>query len=177
MALTAANVIVGLTGVIRVAPLATALPTTVVAVPNVAFLDVGYISDAGFDKKETNSTQNIKAWMNGDVVRSVQTEHSLRFSMTLIESNAVALATYWGNYVAGASTVNGLVLAHKCWILDVADGVDNKIRYVVPDGQIVSRGDISHVNGSAVSYPIEIECFADVTGQKAYIYYDTALIP
>lgn len=177
MANVAANVIVGLTGVVRFAPLATALPTTVVAVPNVAFLDVGYLSDAGFNKKETNSTQTIKAWQNGDVVRVVQTEHSLQFDFTMIESNANALAAYWGNYTAGAVTINGLVLAHRAWILDVADGIDNKIRYVVPDGQIVSRGDISHVNGSAVAYPVTLECFADVTGQKAYVYYDTALIP
>ena len=83
----------------------------------------------------------------------------------------------WGNYAAGVSTINGLTLAHRAWILDVADGIDNKIRYVVPDGQITSRGDISHVNGNAVSYPVTLECFADVTGQKAYVYYDTALIP
>lgn len=177
MANVAANVIVGLTGVVRFAPLATPLPVTVAGAPNVAFLDVGYLADSGFDKKETNSTQNIKAWQNGDVVRVVQTEHSLRFAFTMIESNANALAAYWGNYAAGVSTVNGLVLAHRAWLLDVADGIDNKIRYAVPDGQIVSRGDISHVNGDAVSYPVEIECFADGTGQKAYVYYDTALIP
>lgn len=177
MANVAANVIVGLTGVVRFAPLGTALPTTVIATPNVAFLDVGYLADTGFDKKETNATQTIKAWQNGDVVRVVQTEHSLQFAFTMIESNANVLAAYWGNYAAGVSTINGLVLPHKAWILDVADGVDNKIRYVVPDGQIVERGDISHVNGDSVSYPVVIECFADVTAQKAYVYYDTALIP
>lgn len=176
MALVAANVIVGVTGVVRVAPLATALPVTVSAVPNIAFLDVGYLSDAGFDKKESNSTTTIKAWQNGDVVRVVQTEHSLRFGFDMIESNAVSLLAYWGNYAAGLSTVTGATLPHQVWIFDVIDGTDNKVRYVVPDGQVVSRGDISHVNGDAISYPVEIECYLS-GGVKANIYYDTALIP
>lgn len=176
MANVAGNVLVAVTGGVRYAPLGTALPTSPAAALNVALLDVGYIAESGVDKKESTSDNKIKAWQNADVVRTMQTEHGLQFALSMIETNANSLGAYWGgNYTAGVAQIKGGSLPHKVWVLDVIDGT-NLIRYVVPDGQIVERGDISHVNGDAIMYPIVIECYPDAAGVKAYVYYTTSAV-
>lgn len=176
MTTVASNVLVAVTGTVRFAPLATALPTTPVATPNVAFLDVGYISDDGVSEKIDDSTTEIKAWQNADVVRRIQTDHSLQYSFTMIETNANSLNAYYGgNYTAGVVQIKSGVLPHKEWIIDVVDGT-NLVRIVVPDGQIVARGETKYANGGAVMYPVTIECYPDASNVKAYKYLATSSV-
>lgn len=169
MVSTASNVMVGVTGAVHIAPQATALPTNTTTALNAAFEDVGYISEDGVTQSIGTSTTNIKAWQNGDVVRKIQTEHDLTFQFTMIETSDVTLAAYYGNYAAGAIEVNSDELAHKSWVLEVADGSDD-VRITIPDGQITERGDIVYQNGDAVGYQVTISCFPDSSGNKAYIY-------
>lgn len=169
---TASNVLVGSTGDVRVAPLGTTLPTNTTATPDLAFDVLGYISEDGVVESQPNSTNRIRAWQNGDTVRVVQTEHSVTFKFTAIETNAAVLEAFYGNYDAGAVEITGDVLDHKAWVFDVLDG-DNVVRVVVPDGQVVTRGDVSYLNGDAVGYGFTVEAFPDENGVKAYKYFAT----
>ena len=176
MANVASNVLVGVTGTVRFAPTGTALPTTPSATPNVAFLDMGYVAEHGVTQSVGDTTNEIKAWQNADVVRRIQTDHSAQFKLALEETNANSLNAYYGgNYTAGVAQIKAGVLPRKSWIIDVVDGT-NLIRIVMPDAQIVERGDVMYKNADAITYPITLECYPDASGVKAYIYFATSAV-
>src|SRR5690349_12761799 len=110
---TASNVQVGVTGAVRVAPTGTTLPTNTSASPHASFDEVGYISEDGVTQSVSEDITDLKAWQNGDVVRKIQTSHDLTFQFTMIETSDVTLATYYGNYAAGAVQITGEQLDHK----------------------------------------------------------------
>jgi len=166
---TASNVAVGVTGDVSVAPTGTTLPTNSQVALNAAFEAVGYISEDGVTQSISEDITDLKAWQNGDVVRKIQTAHDLTFAFTMIETSDTTLATYYGNYAAGAVEIDGTQLAHKSWVIDVVDG-DDDIRVVIPDGQITERGDIVYQNGDAIGYPVTITAFPDGSSNKAYMY-------
>lgn len=172
----AANVLVGSTGGVYFAPLGTALPTTEAATLNVAFLEVGYITEAGVTQSEASTSTKIKAWQGGDVTRVVQTEHSLTFKFVMQETNPNVLALFYGgNYAAGVTTIKSGLPVHKAFVFEIMDG-DHHVRIAVADGQVTERGDLVYINGDAVGYPVTIECFAEASGTKAHIYYDTETV-
>lgn len=175
MAQVAQNVNAGVTGVVSYAPLGTALPTTPTAALNVAFSEVGYIHESGVVQNDGRSITKVKAWQNATVVRTLQTEHTLTYALTLIEANAISLAAYFDTYTAGAGKITGATAPHKSWVFHVDDGTYD-IRIVVPDGQVTERGSISITSGDIIGYPLTIEAFPDATGVKAYWYYATATV-
>lgn len=160
MSNNAGAVTVATTGKLWTAPIGTPLPTTAIAVPNTAFAEIGYISDAGVVESQGTSTNKIKAWQNGDVVREVQTEHDLTYKFGALEDNATALNAFYGNYTAGLVEINGLQPGYRAWILDIVDGLD-LVRIVVPYAQVSDRGDITYVNTDAITYDMTITAFGD----------------
>lgn len=176
MTTVASQVQVAVTGGISTAAVGTALPTSPTATPDVLFKDVGYISEDGVTQATGDSTTEIKAWQNGDVVRRIQTDHSVTFSFMMIETNAVSLDAYYGgNYSAGVVQMKAGVMPRRSWILDMLDGT-SKIRNVIPDGQITDRGDVVWKNGDKVGYQVTIECYPDASGVKAYQYLATGAV-
>ena len=176
MANVAENVVVGSTGGVYFGPIGTALPADIDEPLNVALVEVGYITEAGLTQSETESLTKIKAWQNADVVRIIQTEHSATFKFVMQETNPNSLALFYGsNYAAGQVSIKAGQKVHSAFVIEVEDG-DNHIRYTIADGQVVERGDLVYVNGEAVGYPVTIECFPDVNGDKALVYYGTATV-
>jgi hypothetical protein len=176
MALVADNVVVGLTGGVYFGPIGTSLPTDTAAALGVALLEVGYLTEAGVTQSEGESSTKIKAWQNADVVRILQTEHSLTYQFVMQETNPNSLALLYGaNYAAGMVSIKAGSSAHHAFVIEVVDG-DSHVRIAIADGQITERGDIVYVNGDAVSYPVTVECFPDVSGVKALVYYETATV-
>lgn len=145
------------------------VPTTAVATIPVAFDDVGYIGEDGVSQSIGQDITDIKAWQNGDVVRRVQTSHTVSYSFTMIESNGVSLEAYYGNYDGGHVELTGDSRPRLPWIIDVLDG-DEKIRICIPDGEISEVGDTAFKNGEAIGYPVTITAYP-VDGVKAHIYY------
>lgn len=186
MANVVGNVLAGkpnVTGGVLIAPTGTALPTTAVAAPNVAFVSAGYIGDDGLSQTIDRSTTKIKAW-GGDVVRVLQTEVSVQYKFTFIESlnTGVLKAVYGDANVAvvagGVSTgtlrsvaINSTELGHKEFIFEIKDGLA-KIRVVVPNGQIVEVGEVKFNDGEIIAYSVTVEAFPDTAGNQAYQYLD-----
>lgn len=180
MALTADNVRVGVTGAVYVAPTGTTLATDATTALNAAFQDLGYIHEDGVTETQDTDISDIVAWQNGAKVRKVQTSHDLMYAFTMIETSAVTLREFYGNFAAADSVavgdpaddtvkVNGDQLPRRSWVLSVIDG-DHVLRVVIPDGQITERGDITYANGEAVGREVTITCFPDANENKAYIY-------
>jgi hypothetical protein len=170
VATDADNVQVASTGGIYVAPAATAIPTSASASRNAAFAELGLMDESGVVESQGTTSNNIKAWQNGAVVRKVQTEHDLTYQFTAIETNPVVLEEWYGNYNSGDVQITGEAIDIKPWVLEVFDG-DEHLRIVIPNGQITERGDVSYVNGAAVAYPITLTAYPDASGVKAYAYY------
>lgn len=172
---TAANVLVGATGHVYGAPTGTALPTAENTGFDPAFVNLGYISDAGVIQHIAGSVVTIKAW-GGDVIRKIRTEHDLTYDLVMIETNVASLGAYFGPQ-SNAATVVQIKANNQLrqeWIVDVVDGL-NLVRIVIPDGEILETGDVTYATEGAISYPITISAYADVSGVKAYQYiHDTS---
>lgn len=170
------------TGGAYTAPAGTALPTTEVAALNAAFKLTGYVSDAGVVQHMGNQTTEIIAW-GGDTVRKIQTSQDVTYNLTMIETNSTSQKVFYGtsNVTVTAATVSaGEKLAIKItadelvqgpWVFELKDGLRTG-RIVLPLAQVTSRGDVSYVDNSTVSYPVTLTAYPDGTGGKAYIYWD-----
>lgn len=184
---TAANVVAGTplaAGGVYIAPTGTAGPTDTTVALNVAFKAAGYISEDGLTESADRSTDKIKAW-GGDTVKVVQTDFSLTYSFTFLESlNTDVLKAVYGSgtgivtntaatTTAGslwAVKVNGDVLPHASFVFEVKDG-SSRIRIHVPDGQVTSVGEITYNNSDVIAYNVTVEAYRDATlGANAMKY-------
>ena len=172
---SAKNVAVGkpklaVSGGVLVAPVGTTRPTSHSEAYDAASVSAGYVSTDGVVETSERSTEEIRAW-GGTKVRTVQTEFGTNLALTLIESrNADALKLVFGadnvdESVPGEITIkrNEKVLPHTQFIIDMLDG-ENSRHLDVGYGQVVTVGDISYVDGEAISYELEISCDPDENG-------------
>ena len=95
---------------------------------------------------------------------------------TLIESRrAETLRTVFGDdnvvVAGGVITVkrNEKVLPHRQWVIDMKDG-ENARRLDIGYGQITEVGDVSYVDGEAISYEVTISCDPDDNGDSLIEY-------
>lgn len=174
MANTAANVRVGATGKIfggtGTLPAAASTP----GVPTTDWDDYGYISEDGVSQTLDKSTTAIKAW-GGQTVRTVTSDHEVSYTFTFLETSAAVLAAYYGDPDATDTAVkikrvDGL---RQQWVLDVLDGA-NRIRLVIPDGQITETGDISYKADDAIGYEVTVTCYPDSSDVNVYKYLSAA---
>lgn len=180
------NVVAGkplATGGILSGPLGTPLPTDASTAPDAAIAGVGYISDDGVSESMNRETDKIKAW-GGDVVKIVQSEHSVTYQYTMIEAaraevnrevygepnvTATVATTTHGNLLAIKVTAEQL--PHRVRVMEIKDG-DARVRIVLPDSQITEVGDVTYQDAAIIAYPVTVEAFPDASGVKAYKYTD-----
>ena len=180
------NVVAGkplATGGILSGPLGTPLPTDASTAPDAAIAGVGYISDDGVSESMNRETDKIKAW-GGDVVKIVQSEHSVTYQYTMIEAaraevnrevygepnvTATVATTTHGNQLAIKVTAEQL--PHRVRVIEIKDG-DARVRIVLPDSQITEVGDVTYQDAAIIAYPVTVEAFPDAAGVKAYKYTD-----
>jgi hypothetical protein len=161
----------------------TAVPTTAAAVPNVAFKALGYVSEDGLEPQGERTVNAIRDW-NADIIAQLQTEHSVRFSLTLYAAwDSDVLTQVFGadNVTVTAATAStgtlitveetGSVLPHRAWIFDMAHDL-RKLRIVLPNAKITEVTERPYVAGELAGFQITVEAFKDSSGVKAYRYYD-----
>ena len=189
MATSSANVRVGapdrVTGAVMRAPLGTALPTTPIVAPGVAFKDLGYVSEDGISVAQSSTWEKIRDW-GGDQVRTFLSDFTGTLSWTFLETQDDALkATYGDNNVTitAATVSTGKYTAVKlnsteptagAWLFNMSDSITDDVartmRIVVPNGQITERGEISFSRNAAIMYPVTLETYPDATGNAIYFY-------
>ena len=174
MVTSSRNVAVGkpdlaVSGGLLVAPLGTPRPTSHTDPFDAAYVSAGYLSADGVTESSERSTEVIRAW-GGDKVRTVQTEYGTTLTLTLIESRrAEALQLVFGddNVVVENGTVtvkrNSKVLPHRQFIIAMLDGEESS-HLDVGYGQVTEVGDITYVDGEAISYELTISCDPDDNG-------------
>jgi hypothetical protein len=165
---TAANVSFGkpkVSGGVWVAPIGTTVPTTATGALDPAFKNMGYITDAGLVNSVKSDTQEINAW-GGDLVLKGQTKFGETFMVNLLETNAEALAVYYGSANVTVSGSNITVKQTSQQLPNVVVVFETLLtggrvkRIVVPNGQIVDRsGDITYTDGDATAYPALFQAY------------------
>lgn len=164
-----ANVRVAITGQVASAPLGTTLPTTPTEALDSAFEVLGFVSEDGVTPNFEDSINKIKAWQGAQIVRTIVTEESINFSMSLIETSYEVLTRFFpgatiDNPSAGVYRVRigQRTPDPRVWVIDVIDG-SVLWRYVLPRAELTERGEVPHTNDDAVGWPIMIEALPDPT--------------
>lgn len=158
------------TGAVFVAPAGTALPTDATSSLNVAFKGLGYVSEDGLVNSIETDTEDVIAW-GGDKVLSGQTSFSEMFTVNLIETNADALAVYYGedNVTVDGDEItvvqNSAQLPNVSVVFELVLTGGRIKRIVVPNAQIVDRsGEITYVDGEPIAYPAVFTAYPDEDG-------------
>jgi hypothetical protein len=170
------------TGAVYVAPAGTTVPTTAWESLDSAFKGLGYVSEDGLVNGVETNTEEVHAW-GGDLVLDGQTTFKEMFTVNLIETNAEALKVYYGedNVVEegdGSLTVNQTseMLPQVVVVFELVMTGGRIKRIVVPNAQIVDRsGEITYVDGEAITYPAVFVAYPDGNGQTHTEYIATAL--
>lgn len=175
------------TGGVLVGPLGTALPTTVIATPNVALVSCGYVAEDGVEKEENRDFSEIKDW-SGLVVKKSQSGFGVEMTFGFLEYfNATGAKAIYGDAAVSvvAATVSagnqmnivvkGTEPPHKVWVFEMADGLA-KTRVVVPDGQVTSTGSTTYNAEDAAIRQVTLSLFPDAAGNFYYEYNDDGLV-
>lgn len=172
---------ISVTGGVLVAPLGTALPAGIADAPNAAFKPLGYVSEDGIESKGERKIEMIKDW-NADIIANLQSEHSVRFGLTLYAVwDQDVLREVFGNVAATAPNTTqgnvytvketGAVLQPRSWIFDMKND-SKKLRIVLPNAKISQVTERKFVAKELAGFTITVEAFKDQDGVKAYRYLD-----
>jgi hypothetical protein len=163
-------------GILR-APLGSERPTDPDGALDSAYESAGYVGEDGVSEASERSTEDIRAW-GGIKVRTVQTEYGTTLTFTFIESRrALVLKSVFGESNVtidpkGFIKVrrNETPLESAQWVVDMKDGDRGARRLDVGNGQITEVGDISYVDGEAISYEVTMSCDPDDNGDTLIEY-------
>ena len=162
MALDSDLVRVAVSGAVYVAPTGTTAPTGTGIALDAAFVDLGYVSADGIAENIDRTTNQIRAWQNGSLVREVTSEGTYSVELTFIETSETVLELYYGSTITdgelnGDPTATG---GRKSFVVDVVDGAIIE-RIYIPAGEVTSVGTRTLASGEAVGYQVTITAYAD----------------
>ena len=171
----------GVSGAIYRAPIGTTLPTDASTTLDVAFVELGYVSEDGLVNTNSPETENIKEWGGTDVL-NVLTEKTDEWQCTLIEvlNVNVLKAIYGASNVTGTLSTGITVTANTdeqeeaIWVVDMVMRNGVLKRVVIPNGKISELGDITYKRDEAVGYEITLTGLADASGNTHYEYIEEA---
>ena len=171
----------GVSGAIYRAPIGTTLPTDASTTLDVAFVELGYVSEDGLVNTNSPETENIKEW-GGTAVLNVLTEKTDEWQYTLIEvlNVNVLKAIYGASNVTGTLSTGITVTANTdeqeeaIWVVDMVMRNGVLKRVVIPNGKISELGDITYKRDEVVGYEITLTGLADTYGNTHYEYIEEA---
>lgn len=162
MALDSDNVRVAVTGAVYVAPTGSTAPTDSSTALDAAFIDLGYVSADGIAETIDRTTNQIRSWQNGSLVREVTSEGTYMVELTFIETKLEVLELYYGATITdGAVSIDPTTTGgRKSFVIDVVDG-DVIERTYIPAGEVTSVGERTLASGEAIGYQVSITAYAD----------------
>lgn len=161
MALDSDNVRVAVTGAVYVGPTSATGPTSSSSALT-GFTDLGYVSSDGITETIDKTTNQIRAWQNGSLVREVVSEGTYSVTLTFIETKLEVLELYFGSTITGGEldgdpTKSG---GRKSFVMDIVDGSIVERTYI-PAGEVTAVGERTLASGEAVGYNVTITAYAD----------------
>ncbi|MFC9435550.1 hypothetical protein [Nocardia sp. NPDC057030] len=177
---------VSVSGGVLVAPTNTLLPVGASVKPVDAFKPLGYVSEDGIESKGERKIEQIKDW-NADIIANLQTEHSVRFGLTLYavwDEDVLTQVFGEGNVVPTPATATsgklytiketGSVLPRRAWVFDMLSQ-DKKMRIVLPNASISQVQERKFVSKELAGFNITVEAFKNDDGVKAFRYLDDGI--
>jgi hypothetical protein len=163
MALDSDNVRVAVTGAVYVGPTSATAPSSSGSTLT-GFTDLGYVSADGITETIERTTNQIRAWQGGALVREVTSEGTYSVALTFIETNEDVLELYFGSTITdgalnGDPTQSG---GRKSFVMDVVDGSIVERTYI-PAGEITAVGERTLASGEAIGYNVTITAYADTS--------------
>lgn len=170
------------TGAINNAPLGTALPTDATAQLDPSFTSSGYVSQDGLELATDRSTNDIKEW-GGATVKKILESFDGTIAWSEIQMSYEALCHAFGadnvQKIKAAQEhgeqiivkINASLPPARSWVFNMKDG-SNRIRIVVPSGQVTSVDTLKFAASEAIALPITLSCYPDENGDSILIYTD-----
>ena len=176
MALDSSKVRAAVSGAVSVGPTTATAPTGTGGALT-GFTDLGYISDAGVTEARERSTNEIRAWQGGALVRTLITSGSLTYHFIMLETKLETVKLFYGVATVTSTVTDGNFLivptatgGRQSFVLDVIDGAE-LIRTYVPQGELTEVGDRVYVNSEAIGYEVTISAYPDTTlGANAKVW-------
>ncbi len=182
MSLNAAEVRVAGTGALYKAPLGTAEPATSIVALAADYENLGYMSSDGLGMSFEDSVNNTFAWQNAALVRTSRTETLTKLTFTPIQTRGSVLeAFHSGSQITEPISESGeyrmpiapAIADPSTWVFDAIDGGIH-MRYWIPNGEVTERGELMHVNGEPIGYPMTMTFYPDSSGFLAYLLSNDA---
>ena len=175
-----AELTVGITGQVYVAPTGTALPTTTTGALNAAFVGLGYLTEDGVSFSASKETQDIAAWQAFDPIRTIVTSRTVQatFSLQQWNEDTVPLA-FGGGSISGTSPNFKYSLPdpedgldERCMVIDVQDG-DINLRFVIARGIVTEAVETQFQHGATAVLPITFKALKPSLGKIVDFYTDS----
>lgn len=168
-------------GAIFVAPLGTELPTDATTALDVAFENVGYISEDGVVNTNSPDTDTIKEW-GGASVGKIDNGKDDTWQFTMIEAlNLAALKLVYGpDNVSGTLKEGITIKANSNEQPDVSLVIDMILkggalkRVVLPSAGVSEVGEVTYAATSAIGYQTTLLATPDAEGNTHYEYIKSA---
>lgn len=180
MATDSTKVRVAVAGEVSMAATSAAAPTGTASTLT-GFTGLGYVSSDGVKEKAERSSTDIRAWQNGDNVRTVVTEGKLSYTFKLLETKKETVELYYGTTVTQAVSEGNFVIiptatgGRRSFVIDVIDG-ENLERVYIPAGEVTEVGEKVYANGEPIGYEVTVTAYPStaIAGGSAKVW-STAL--
>jgi hypothetical protein len=180
MALDSTKVRAAVSGAVSVGPTTATAPASSSAAIT-GFADLGYISDAGVTETRERSTNEIRAWQGGALMRLLVTSGNLSYKFIMLETKLETVKLFYGVSAVVQTAPEGTFLINptatggrQSFVVDVVDGAE-LIRTYIPQGELGEVGDRVYVNSEAIGYEVTITAYPDVTLGASAKVFATAL--
>ncbi|MFI9405292.1 hypothetical protein [Nocardia sp. NPDC052316] len=179
---------VSVSGGVLVANVSAKLPASAAEVldPTI-FKPLGYVSEDGIESKGERKIEQVKDW-NADIIANLQTEHSVRFGLTLYavwDEDVLNEVFGKANVTVTPATATsgklftvketGSVLERRLFVFDMLSE-KKKMRIVLPNASISQVQERKFVSKELAGFNITIEAFKDDLNNKAYRYLDDGVL-
>lgn len=157
---------------INLAPIGTALPTTISEALNGAFEDVGWLSDDGISEELSGSKTKLRGHQGAAVIRTRMEEGGTEYTFVAAETKAQTQSLRYhektistANGVRSATRSPGQRVSPRAAVFDFFDADDTTIkdRFIIPRFEIVADGSSSFVANGIRMFPFRGEIIGDYT--------------
>ena len=170
-------------GAVFRAPLGTTLPTDAHTALDVAFQELGFISEDGVTSSNTRQSEEKKAW-GGTTVLTSQTEYSDTWKAVFIEVLRLeVLKMVYGDGNVSGTLETGITVKANAAQLPAAAYVFDMIlngaikRVVLPIANISEIGDMQYVDNDLAGYDTTLSALPDTEENTHYEYIEATGTP
>jgi hypothetical protein len=165
----------GVTGAFRTAPLATAMPASMVPFP-AGWVNLGYISDDGITESRSEDRADFTPWQSSSPIRTEVTTSQKTLQLTLWETNWNTISLYYNVGIADVTVdstgdIDVVIFDEegkpkpdlRRFAYDIVDGVYAR-RAIIPYGEVTERGDIVYKSDTLIGYECTVTAYVGPDG-------------